>query len=244
MSDAKTTQKTPLSEIRGLARETVVNHPYAPVVVTLLYFAMQFTMFVCSGFFAISNALWAQILYKVLGFFMNVMMGLFVMGRTRYFTLLCEEKSPAIMNLFFGFRKKPDRVLLAACIFEGIYLITTLPAYIYSYFYPLSMDDWYHTSIAFAMLFAGYAIGFFCTLPFVMLYYVLGDFVNMPLGKAIRFSLWLMKGNYLRFIGLILSLLPFEILGWISLGIGFVWISPLLQSAYAHFYLDLVKQKQ
>lgn len=242
--DSKTFQKTPLSEIRARSRETTVNHPYAPVIVTFLFFCIQCTIFVCSSFFAISDALWAQLLYKVLSFFMSVMMGLFVMGRTRYFALLCEEKEPGILNLFLGFRSKPDRVLLAACIFEGIYFITTLPAYIYSFFHPLSIDDVYHTSIAFGLLFLGYAAGFFITIPFEMLYYVLGDFINMPFKKAVRFSLWLMKGNYMRFLGLTISLIPFEILGWLSLGIGFLWISPLIQSAYAHFYLDLVKQKQ
>lgn len=244
MSENKTLTKTSLSEIMGRSRETTVNHPYGPVVVTFLFFCLQSTMFVCGSFFIISDTLWAQILYKVLSFFMNVMMGLFVMGRTRYFTLLNEEKEPAIVNLFLGFRKKPDRVLLAACIFEGIYFFTTLPAYIYSFYYPLTTDDMLHTSIAFSLLLLGYMVGFFCTIPFFALYYVLGDFINLSFPKAVRFALWLMKGNTFRYIGLVIRLIPFEILGWLSLGLGFLWISPLIQSAYAHFYLDLVKQKQ
>ena len=175
---------------------------------------------------------------------MNVMMGIFVMGRIRYFTLLNEEKEPGIVTLFLGFRKKPDRVLLAACIFEGINFIATLPAYIYSFYYPLTMDDMVHTAIAFGLLILGYLVGFICTVPFFALFYVLGDFVNLPFPKAVRFALWLMKGNFFRYIGLEIRLIPFEILGWLSLGLGFLWISPFMQSAYAHFYLDLVKQKQ
>ena len=241
---SETVRKTPLSEIMARSRETTVNHPYGPVIVTLLFFCIQCTMFFCSSTFAISEALWAQVMYKVLSFFVNVMMGLFVMGRARYFTLLCEEKDPTIVNLFLGFRNKPDRVLLATCIFEGIYFVCTLPAYIYSFYYPLSTEDMYHTTIAFGLLLAGNVLGFLITIPFEMLYYVLGDFINLPFKKAVRFALWLMKGNYMRYIGLYISLLPFVLLGWLSLGLGFLWISPLIQSAYAHFYLDLVKQKQ
>ena len=176
------------------------------------------------------------------------MLGLFVAGRIRYFTLLSEEKEASILSLFSAFRKGPDRVLKASLILQGIPFLCTLPGFVYSVFVPISLeytpDNAKNAAIALSMVAVGTVASYLISIPFMPLYYILGDYVNMPLSKAVRMSFWLMKGNYFRYIGLCISLLPFFVLGFISFGVGFIWISPFIQSSYAHFYLDLISQKQ
>ena len=248
MSENCVNAKTPLSDIRGKARETILENPYAPVIITFLYFLVKFSMTACFSTVFIPEALWAEILLKTISFLVNVMLGLLVAGRVRYFTLLSEGKNATVAALFSAFRKGPDRVLAGAFILELITLLCTLPGYIYSIFYPVSFstttENVTRALITLSLIVGGFLVSFLIRIPFMPLYYVLGDYVNMPLSKAIRMSFWLMKGNAGRYISLCISILPLLLLGYLSLGIGFLWISPLIQSSYAHFYLDLVLQKQ
>lgn len=248
MNDTVSISKTRLSDIRGLARETVLNNPYAPVLVTLVFYVFKFGVSACVGSMLISEAIWAQVILKIISFVVNVMLGLMVAGRIRYFTLLSENENATFASLFSAFRKGPDRIIKASFILQGIYFLCSLPGFVYSVFYPVTTEftpeNNMHMTVAFSLIAAGYLAAFLISVPFMPLYYILGDYVNMPLSKAIRMSFWLMKGNYMRYVGLCISLLPVLFLGILSLGIAFLWISPLIQSTYAHFYLDIVKQKQ
>ncbi len=235
----------PLSEIRANARETMLENPYSPVVVAFLFFMIKFALTGCSLFFTLGEDLWMQWAAKIGNLLIDVFIGLFVMGRVKYFTVLCEGKEKASINLLFSaFRSGPDRVLFASLFFEGISFVFSIPAFIYSLYYPLSFGKTKEMLIAFAILFAGSLCSFLVYLFFMPLYYVMGDFPNMSFSKSLKMSVWLMKGNHLRYLGLCISLVPLMILGTVSFGIAFFWISPVLQSAYAHFYLDLIKQKQ
>ncbi|MBR4581635.1 MAG: DUF975 family protein [Lachnospiraceae bacterium] len=248
MNDASPAVKTSLSDIRGLARETILDNPYAPVLITLIYFVFKFGFSMCFGGILLSDALWAQVVLKCISFIVNVMLGLLIAGRIRYFTLLCEDKNPFFGDLFSAFRKGPDRVLKASFVIQGIWFLCSLPGFIYSAFYPVGFDNTpenlKHTTITLILILLGYLIAYLVTVPFMPLYYILGDYVNMPLSKAIRMSYWLMKGNYFRYIGLCISMIPLIILCILSFGITLLWISPFIQSTFAHFYLDLVNQKQ
>ena len=248
-------KKTPLSEIHALSRETTLTNPYAPIVVTLLFFSFKFALSACSGSASLPNALWAQILVKCFSLLTEVFFGLFVAGRIRYFTLLCEDRDATVGNLFHSFKKGPDRFLAASAIFQGIPFLCTLPAYVYSVFHPiivdvsgtipkLSREDLIQVGIITLILLVGEIIGFLILIPFMPLYYIIGDFDKISISKAVRMSFWLMKGNKMRYIGLCFSMIPFFLLGYLSFGLAFIWISPYIQCGFAHFYLDLMKQKQ
>ena len=248
MSETTAMNKKRLSEIRGLARETILNNPYAPVLITLVYYVVKFSVTMCFSGVLLSDAIWAQILLKCISFVINIMLGLLVAGRIRYFTLLSEDKPAGFGALFSAFRKGPDRVLKASFLLQGIWFLCSLPGFIYSAFYPVTLDaspeDMPHMIITISLLLAGYLAAYLITVPFMPLYYILGDYVNMPLSKAIRMSFWLMKGNFFRYVLLSISMLPMLLLCFLSLGIAFLWISPFIQSTYAHFYLNLVAEKQ
>ena len=54
----------------------------------------------------------------------------------------------------------------------------------------------------------------------------------------------LMKGNKLRLFTLLFSFLGIILLGFLSLGVGFLWIFPYIDTTEAFFYLDVVKCDQ
>ena len=237
--------KTSASEIRARARDTMLNNPYVPVIVTFVFFLISLVLNSCTAFFTLGEELWMIWSAKIAGLIFAVFTGLFSLGRIRYFTVLCENKSEATVGMLFcAFRSYPDRILSASLFLEGIDFVFTLPGFIYSLYYPVSFTQPKHLLIAFGILSAGHLIAFLITAAFMPLYYIMGDFTKISFPKALKMSSWLMKGNYFRYLGLCISLIPLILLGFVSFGIAFLWISPVIQSANAHFYLDLVNQKQ
>ncbi|MFD1319241.1 DUF975 family protein [Loigolactobacillus zhaoyuanensis] len=60
---------------------------------------------------------------------------------------------------------------------------------------------------------------------------------------AITLSRQLMYGHKMDYFILMLSFLGWDLLGVITLGIGFLWIAPYQSATYAAFYNDLVQTK-
>ncbi len=239
-----TNMKTPLPEIRGLARETILLNTAGPVALTLLLFLIRINLGSVSLLFTASESIGMVWVGEGLSIAINVFLGILLTGRAKYFTALCEHKPASVKMLFSAFRENPGRILACALMLRAIEFVCTLPSFVYTIYFPIKFEASKETFLAYALLFGGYIIFLLCTLAFMPLYYILAEFSNMPASKAIRMSIWLMKGNKTRYLNLMISLIPLWILGYVSLGIGFIWISPIIQSCYAHFYLDLLKQKQ
>ncbi|MBR6094821.1 MAG: DUF975 family protein [Lachnospiraceae bacterium] len=236
--------KTRLPVIRGLARNTILEHPYAPILVVLVYFSVTGLLYVSAALFSLGEGLWPFILYQIITLLMQAMICVFDIGRKKYFVDLGEKDQVPVLTLFAAFRGNVRTVLGAAFFLMGIRFLFTLPAVILSFLNPISPENIKESAVILGLMALGNLFGYLATVPFFPVLYLIGDFKSMPLGKALRMSLWLMKGNFFRYIGFCISLIPLSILGYLSLGFGFLWITPLIQSSYAHFYLDLLKQKK
>ena len=82
-------------------------------------------------------------------------------------------------------------------------------------------------------------------LPFAyaMTPFVLVDNPELSCYEAIKRSQELMKGNKWRYFLLALSFLGWILLGILTLGIGFFWITPYIETTIAAFYNDIKAQK-
>ena len=52
----------------------------------------------------------------------------------------------------------------------------------------------------------------------------------------------LMKGNRIRYFYLLISFFGISLLGVVSLGIGFLWITPYMSMTEVEFYRDLINE--
>ncbi|MBQ7079746.1 MAG: DUF975 family protein [Fibrobacter sp.] len=73
--------------------------------------------------------------------------------------------------------------------------------------------------------------------------YVLLDNPKYSPFEALKKSKEMMFGHRLELFVLELRFIPWLLLGFITLGIGFIWIIPYFMTAYSEFYLQL-KEKQ
>lgn len=81
--------------------------------------------------------------------------------------------------------------------------------------------------------------GIMASYSYVMVHYVMAEHPEMTAREALRQSKEIMYGHRWRFFCMILSFIGWEILGILTLGIGFLWITPYQQAAIAAFYRDI-----
>ncbi len=79
---------------------------------------------------------------------------------------------------------------------------------------------------------------------YAMTEYVLADRKDLSYDQAIEESMRLMQGNKWRLFVLDLSFLGWVLLCVLTLGIGFVFLTPYMYVARAHFYADLLAADQ
>jgi len=70
-------------------------------------------------------------------------------------------------------------------------------------------------------------------------YYILAENEDMSVIEAMKESARIMKGNKFRLFILSLSFIGWFILGVITLGIGFLWITPYYTITATNFYKEI-----
>ncbi len=75
-----------------------------------------------------------------------------------------------------------------------------------------------------------------------MSWYILADNPDMPANQARKKSMQLMKGNKWRLFCLHFSFIGWLLLGLLTLGILYFWITPYIKTAQAEFYRNLIKE--
>lgn len=79
---------------------------------------------------------------------------------------------------------------------------------------------------------------------YAMTEYVLADRKDLSYNQAIEESMRLMQGNKWRLFVLDLSFIGWALLCLLTLGIGFLFLTPYMYVARAHFYADLLAADQ
>ena len=81
--------------------------------------------------------------------------------------------------------------------------------------------------------------GIILALMFSQVYYIMAENEDISAIEAIKESARIMKGNKFRLFVLGLSFIGWGIVGIITLGIGFIWITPYYNMTVANFYKDI-----
>lgn len=81
--------------------------------------------------------------------------------------------------------------------------------------------------------------GIIKAISYSMSYYILADNPNVGIRNALNLSKQLMNGFKWKLFVLQLSFIGWGILSILTLGIGFLWLSPYMQISMANFYDDV-----
>ncbi len=137
--------------------------------------------------------------------------GPLILGIAIVFLKLARAEDPQFKMLFDGFKNFGTAL--------GTYLLMLLFIFLWT-----------------ALLFVP---GIIAALSYSMSFYILADNPDIGPREAIRRSKEMMRGHKGRIFMLGLSFFGWILLGYLSLGIGFLWIGPYMQTTFCHFYVDI-----
>ncbi|MDE6905099.1 MAG: DUF975 family protein [Lachnospiraceae bacterium] len=152
---------------------------------------------------------------------------------------MARGKEKNFSDLFYYFNHRPDRMLLPILLLILLFFVILIPSYVCIVCY-----RFFHTGgwmILTLFLIAATTVLFcFLTLSFNLVYYFLVDNETIGTMTAFRLSWEHMKGNRGRLLYIWLSFMGMALLGLLSFGIGFLWVTPYISQTIAVFYRNII----
>ena len=233
-------------EIRAYARERLLGNMLIPCIVTFFFFSARHTFEMLMQLGVLGRDAFSFFFYIALFIVINTIWGLIRYGITRYYLSFVTLKKANPLNVFAGFMQSTEVIITSSLILSFISLILELPYLIYSFFFEVETIN--SLIIGLIILFVGNIIYYLIEAYLAPLYFVICDYPNMRLPMIIIMTLSLMNAkNFFKYIWLQISFIPLYLLGFLSLGIGLLWVVPYAYTSYAYFYENLCEsyiQKQ
>lgn len=229
-------------ELKALARtqmqgkyKTLIGAFVLQEIITLLLESVMLSLFP-------SNSLVDNTLYFIAIFAVNAFLGTVVAGMTFISMSVACGMPCRAGDIYRSFQDNPGKTVWLQLPIVIIHTICTLPASIMSIITP---DEAYFSQLGVILILnaLGILAATVLSLPFALVFYMYWDFPEYDVKYILKRSFELMKGNYLRYLGLQISFLPLWILAVLSFGIGALWVTPYVNVTNANFYLDLMAKK-
>lgn len=182
------------------------------------------------------------LIYYIATYLVYVVSGFFQAGEAYVYLKLANNQPISYRDLFFCFREDTNRTAVIQIWLAAFQLVTMLPSVVYHQFFMQSTGFLRIDAIYLLLLFLGGICNIWIQLLFSQCFYLMLDFEAYSSRQLMKKSIQLMKGNKGRLFYIMLSFLPLYALGFLSLGIGFLWIRPYTYATYTNFYLDLIKK--
>lgn len=166
---------------------------------------------------------------------------LFGVGTFRVIYQICMTGTANIGDLFYVFCVRPMRFLGLFVLLILIQLLAYIPGIIISF-----LGGYIGGSSGKFLMFGSVLVNllmvFFVSLQYSFSSIVLMEHPDYQIIEALRISKELMKGNRWRYVVLMLSFIGVLLLGYLSIGVGFLWLFPYFQCTIVFFYLDLKEE--
>ena len=243
-----------IKEIKAYAREQLLSHMWTAVFFTLLYIMLTNLCTCCLMAYPGSGNILECIIYLATTIMIDLFAGLLQMGVAHFYLNIASGKSKcSLYDIFYAFSHSPDKALKVSLILSLIHIVCTLPYVIYTMFFMpvFTMEQLINLEpavmecmgISYFILGIGELLYFLICLFFEPVYFMLVDMPSLTVAKAMKMSVWLMKGSKVRLLGLILSFLPLQFISLLTFGIGNLWLIPYMNTASACFYTDLSSKR-
>lgn len=175
----------------------------------------------------------------VVEFIGAVVVGIISLGNVFFYLKMNCNLIPRVSDLFIGFRENAGRNVAVAFILALPQLLVDIPTVLVSIVYFRLGDAGLMVIMALVTL-VTLIIFVVLELGLMPVPYIIHDFPDYTAKEAVAASFKKMRGNKARLFGLLLSFIPYYILGLLTFGIGLLWIYPLVEATKAQFYLDLM----
>lgn len=230
------------SELKSKAKGQLLGK-YGTVIPALLISEgiLSIVIFIAAGSINISTAA-GLILYYGISFMMQLVAGIFAVGQSHLYLNIACNQPYTVSDIFYGFKKCPDKAITIRFILSLANLICMLPALILSFFYMKTNFTYLIPFISIVLIIGG-VVSCVIMLTYSQVFYLILDFPQYSFQEIMKASKLLMKGYKGKLFYLQVSFIPLFLLALFSCFLGCLWIIPYRDATYVHFYLDLVKIK-
>lgn len=239
----------PSRELKRRARSVLEGKYFfaANTVCTLMLYSFFITLILQYSGLSSTEKPMGIAFYYILSIIMALLGSLLEIGLVRYVYLLSQKKEmPNTPPLFYAFRNQPDTFILVYAFRYLLALIWFTPAIWEARKLPVNLDPLPLIRALFPILLlvlAAILPALLVSLPFGLACYVLLDDPYCSAHKALGISRRLMKGNYMRLLGLWLSFLPFVLLIIGTSGVAILWVKPYFHTTMSQFYMEVSHQE-
>lgn len=245
------------AELKDTAKERMQGNYSQAVLMNIIVYMLRFSITMIISFFLNFFILFASFSLMQSGSGMNthssgmagmlfilnqvmaVFMGVFNVGISLFYLNVVCRKPAGIRNLFYGFQFFGKSIGLSF-ILVIVNMLTAFPLQLLT-----GITDGY---IARTNLPSVILLQIICLIIYVPLslglsqvYFLMLDFPGLSVTELVLKSFRVMKGHKRKLFYLQLSFFPLMLLGLLSLFIGFLWLIPYMNAAYALFFLDIMK---
>jgi uncharacterized membrane protein len=173
------------------------------------------------------------------------------LGVTKYFLTTARKEPREMATMFTGFNKLVNAFVACLLIalflvlwFIGPYAIVAILAYA---LYHCLSPAIYLERIPFSLIFLGLLFLIALAIPSIiasirysLTYFIMADNPELTAAEAIKKSSAMMAGNKWKYVCLNCRFIGWMLLCVLTLGVGFLWLTPYLVTSQAHFYEDLI----
>ncbi len=166
-----------------------------------------------------------------------------LVGGTAYAYLRFAAGNPVkTSDLFYCFRNRPDRAILLQGIMVLASTICFVPGELMYVLHKGPLTPVFACQLI-AVLGIGLVVYVIFYTNFTFLFYLMLDFPNHSVPDLVRLCVRMMKGYRKEVLLLLLSFLPFYLLGILSFGIGLFWVIPYVNTTRVQFYLTMLEEQ-
>lgn len=240
------------AELKLMARQALAGNYVLPVVsalcIMIVFFAasMIYYFFMLSGYMVSNNASTAGLflVLMVVGYLvMLILMILFYGGYARVCYQICVTGKAELNDLFYAFGNGPGRFLGAMLLVFVISFVVTLPGVMLSFFSNRAFSGSMRTALHIIAWLLTYIPGVIISMRYSLAVMILVENPACGVFDSFRQSKYLIQNNGWRFVMLGLSFLGWFFLGYVSFGVGYLWIFPYLVCTMVFFYLSIKEEK-
>lgn len=227
-------------ELKRIARENLTHHYGIPMgallVAGIIPLAIELPFSMVQG----EHPTLAQNIIFYIAEFLIALISYTLSAGVLYLHLnIARHKQYSLGMVFFPFRNRPDRFILAGLIELLIMLTGLIPVFagIAIINYMDSPTGWLLFGI---LALVSFIIEILLALNLVLMVFFVIDHPDMRLWDCLRNSIHTMKGHKGKLLYIYLSFIGLQIMNLFSFGIGTLWISPYQTQTVVNFYLTAI----
>lgn len=248
--------KTSAAQLKLMARRRMLGNYGLGVGSVILTFAIMMAVVVALEIIMIFGIMFAALfslavnvdsflnigaIIVFIGIYMVVFLAeqLLLLGLIRMFLNLCTDNKSHVSDLFFAFKNHMGKFVGISVVLMLIVVVLMIPLIVLAM--ASAAAGFYEFFIIFIAIYTVMltALSVYVTLNYGLFFIILVEDPNKGIIQALKESRRLLQGNRGRLFYLSLSFIGWWILGYLTFGIGMLWIVPFASCTFIYFYLDL-----